>query len=41
MYWKQGQSEWLTEGRLPVLIIYECLSALQIGIAVHLITKNN
>ncbi len=28
MYVKQG-SEWLTEGRLPVLIIYEVLSAFQ------------
>ncbi len=28
MYYKQG-SEWLTEGRLPVLIIYEVLAVIQ------------
>jgi membrane protease YdiL (CAAX protease family) len=28
MYLKQGD-QWLTEGRLPVLIIYECFAVLQ------------
>jgi hypothetical protein len=35
MYWKQ-RGEWLTEGRLPVLIIYEGLALLQAAIAVGL-----
>ncbi len=28
MFWKQGE-EWLTQGRLPVLIIYEVLAVVQ------------
>jgi hypothetical protein len=39
MYWKQGSSEWLTEGRLPALIIYECLVLAQIEIAVGIKKK--
>jgi hypothetical protein len=35
MYWKQREL-WLAEGRLPVLIIYECMALLQIAIAVGL-----
>jgi len=32
MYWKQGTA-WLDNGRLPVLVIYECLAIIQILIA--------
>jgi hypothetical protein len=39
MYVKMGSPEWLTEGRLPVLIIYECLAAIQIIISSILLRK--
>jgi hypothetical protein len=32
MYWKQREL-WLANGRLPVLIIYECLALVQIALA--------
>jgi hypothetical protein len=34
MYVIQGPTEWLTKGRLPVLIIYECLAVFQFITAV-------
>lgn len=38
MYWKQREL-WLANGRLPVLIIYECLALAQIVIAVGIKQK--
>jgi hypothetical protein len=39
MYVKMGSVEWLTEGRLPVLIIYEIFAAIQIIISIYLYRK--
>lgn len=39
MYVKRGGEQWLTEGRLPVLIIYEIFSAIQIIISIFLYSK--
>jgi hypothetical protein len=39
MYWKQ-RSEWLTEGRLPVLVIYEGFALIQAAIALGLRKEN-
>jgi hypothetical protein len=33
MFLKQGSDQWLTQGRLPVLVIYACLSAIQLLLA--------
>lgn len=40
MYLKMGGELWLSEGRLPVLIIYKCLAMIQFIIAIILL-KNN
>ncbi len=35
MYLKQGSARWLTQGRLPVLVLYECMAALQLLLALR------
>ncbi|PID81574.1 hypothetical protein CSB20_02285 [bacterium DOLZORAL124_64_63] len=35
VYLKQGRDQWLTQGRFPVLIIYACLSATQLFLALR------
>ena len=40
MYIKMGEELWLSEGRLPVLIIYECLAIIQFVIAISIFRKN-
>ena len=41
MYIQMGSGQWLTEGRFPVLIIYECLSVVQLLIAFVLFRGKN
>jgi hypothetical protein len=41
MYARMGPAEWLTEGRLPVLVIYEMMASLQIGISAFLLWNKN
>jgi len=40
MYLNMGGEFWLTEGRLPVLIIYECFAIIQSIIAMSIFRKN-
>lgn len=40
MYIKMGSEQWLTEGRLPVLMIYECFAVIQSIIAISLWKKH-
>ena len=41
MYFKMGAEEWLINGRLPVLIIYEILAIIQLVIAFIIIKQKN
>jgi O-antigen/teichoic acid export membrane protein len=41
MYNNMGAEQWLTQGRLPVLIIYELFSIIQIGISIFLLKNKN
>ncbi|PID84922.1 MAG: hypothetical protein CSB13_10635 [Chloroflexi bacterium] len=36
MYWKQGSELWLTNGRFPILVLYEIMALGQIGIALSI-----
>ena len=40
MYIKMGSEQWLTEGRLTVLMIYECFTVIQSLIAISLYKKH-
>ena len=40
MYIKMGGELWLSEGRLPVLIIYECSAIIQFVTAISIFRKN-
>jgi O-antigen/teichoic acid export membrane protein len=41
MYLNMGAEQWLTQGRLPVLIIYEIFSIIQIIISIFLLKNKN
>ena len=41
MYFKMGSEQWLTEGRLAVLIIYEVFSAVQLLFSIILIRRKS